>query len=356
MPHWSSKIWIRVLALTLCVQVLLAVALAYRAQRQGQPVPQRPLVEADWKSIDRLVLEGPSGGGEASGAPKAAPARIELVRQDSHWKLPGSYDAPANDTKVNELLQKLAQTRRGAPIGTSNAALRHFRVADDDYERHLVASAGARTLAELRIGSSIGLRKNGVRIDAESAVYAVDLSSFEAPVGLGDWLDPNLLRTDPESLAKIEIVDAKGAVLLERAVAAATGLSTKPEAAKTQPAMPSAQWQSKDRFGGHPLNAARAAELAQALGRVRYDAVMGKESNPDWNQDQPLLRLTLTSKDGQAVAWTISKSKTGGDYALKASDKPWYLRLKEYEARPILQAADREKLFAPANPTRPGSA
>jgi len=62
--------------------------------------------------------------------------------------------------------------------------------------------------------------------------------------------------------------------------------------------------------------------------------------------------VVLTPIRGDAVTWTISKPRAGGYYVVKASDKPWFLQLKDGSARPLLEAADRAKLFAaaPAGP------
>src|SRR5258708_4014772 len=149
MGRWSAERWIPVLAILLAMQVGAAVALAVRADRLGAAPPLSQLIDADLKSIDQLALGGPAGGDESAGQAAAPPARLELVRKDGHWKLPGSYDAPAADARVQGLLDKLAGAKRGQPIGTSDAALRHFKVADDEYQRHVGASASGKVVAHL---------------------------------------------------------------------------------------------------------------------------------------------------------------------------------------------------------------
>src|SRR6267378_1715276 len=169
MGRWTAERWIPVLATLLALQVGAAVALAVRADRLGVTLPLSPLIDADLKSIDKLVLDGAMGGDESAGPAKPPAARVELVRKDGHWTLPDSYGAPAADAKVQGLLDKLANARRGQPIGTSEAALRHFKVANDEYERHVVASASGKVVADLWLGSSTALRKTGVRVAPDRA-------------------------------------------------------------------------------------------------------------------------------------------------------------------------------------------
>ena len=187
MGRWTAERWIPVLATLLALQVGAAVALAVRADRLGVTLPLSPLIDADLKSIDKLVLDGAMGGDESAGPAKPPAARVELVRKDGHWTLPDSYGAPAADAKVQGLLDKLANARRGQPIGTSEAALRHFKVANDEYERHVVASASGKVVADLWLGSSTALRKTGVRVAPDRAVYAVDLATWDIPAATGDW-------------------------------------------------------------------------------------------------------------------------------------------------------------------------
>jgi len=356
MGRWTAERWIPVLATLLALQVGAAVALAVRADRLGVTLPLSPLIDADLKSIDKLVLDGAMGGDESAGPAKPPAARVELVRKDGHWTLPDSYGAPAADAKVQGLLDKLANARRGQPIGTSEAALRHFKVANDEYERHVVASASGKVVADLWLGSSTALRKTGVRVAPDRAVYAVDLATWDIPAATGDWLDAALLKVDAASLAKIEALDAKGSIVLTRAggadASASKDAQSGPGATNAAPAAAAAaKWQASGEPAGKSLDPARANALAETLGRVRIDGILGTRAQPDWNQDQPQLRLVLTPTKGDAVTWTISKPKAGSYHVVKASDKPWFLLLKDDSARPLMEAAGREKLFATAPKT-----
>src|SRR5258708_20424139 len=104
MGRWSAERWIPVLAILLAMQVGAAVALAVRADRLGAAPPLSQLIDADLKSIDQLALGGPAGGDESAGQAAAPPARLELVRKDGHWKLPGPYDAPPPHPRGHGLL------------------------------------------------------------------------------------------------------------------------------------------------------------------------------------------------------------------------------------------------------------
>lgn len=315
---------IRILALVLILQVGAALALAWRSAARPAAQPDAPLVAADLKDIDRLSIDGPTTGD------KPHAARIELIKRDGKWLLPGYFDAPADATKVDELLRRLAQSRRGLPVATTAAALARFRVADGEYERRIVAARGDTPLATVYLGTSSGLRKSHVRAEREPAVYAVELATYELRTEPTDWLDRGLLTRDSAALAEVAIATAGKALALRRI--------ERKEGEQT-----SVVWEVDN---GQRVDATRATALADAIANLKVDAVLGTEPKPEWRQDQPELRLTLKDAQGKTAVWTLSKAKSGDIHVLKASDRPWYLELKSWSAKPLLEAAAPDKLLA----------
>jgi hypothetical protein len=96
---------------------------------------------------------------------------------------------------------------------------------------------------------------------------------------------------------------------------------------------------------GKRVDDGRAQALAASIANLRIDAVLGTQPLPDWQQDRPQLHMTLKDAQDQAVTWALSKPKTGDSYVLKASDRPWYFELKEWAAKPLLDAAARDALM-----------
>ena len=322
--------WIPLLTLALVVQVAAAVALDLRGDRLATAAPGGPLVAADLKNADRLLIEGPLA---ADPAGKPLP-RIELVRKDGHWQLPASFDAPAAAAKVNDLLARVAGLRRGLPVATSAGAAERFAVDPHRFERRIVASQGSRTLATLFVGTSPGLRRADARVDAEPAVYSVDLAAYELPTAADQWLDSALLQRAPASLASIEVASGQARPLrLERVAQGKDG---------------QAAWRADGLDADRKLDATKARALADAIAHLEVDGVLGTQPRPEWHQDQPELTLTLKDTKGHATTWTLSKPASGDTHVLKASDRPWYLELKSWHAQPLLDAAAPGKLVVAA--------
>lgn len=321
--------WIKALAVVLGVQIALALALAWRGNTLSATAPAAPLIGVELKDVERVAIDGPA-------TPDQAPAaRVELVKRDGRWYLPGYFDAPADAAKLEDLLKRLADSKRTAPVATTAAALQRFRVADNDYERRIVLSRGENPLVTLYLGTTTGLRRAHVRAGSEPAVYAVDLPSYDVRAAAADWLDQGLLKRDTASLTEVTIAAAGKTLTLRR--------SEHKEGDKR-----AVVWEAD---GEVRVDAARAAALAEAIANLKVDAVLGTEARPEWRQDQPQVRLTLKDVQGRAATWTISKPKSGDTHVLKASDRPWYLELKSWNARPLLEAAAPDKLVVAANTT-----
>ncbi len=323
--------WIPVLAIVLVLQLALAIILGLRANPLAAQEPDTPLVKANLAGADRLLVRGPAP------AESGKAAQVELVKKDGAWTLPGYFDAPASASKVKVLLDRLAQVRRGFPIATTEDALKRFKVAADTYERHLVVSQGGKTLASVYLGSSPGLRKVDARTADDQAVYAVGLATYEMPDRASDWLDPDLLKRDPDQLASVAVNWPGGA-------------SLKLVRQNTKGDEPMPAWKAEGLAAGENLEPTRAEALVRAIAGVRVDGVFGTQAKPEWQQGRPELSLTLVTKDGKRTSWTLFKPKTGDSHVLKSSDRSWYLELKSWSAKPLLDAAVRDKLVVPEKP------
>jgi hypothetical protein len=325
--------WIPTLAALLAAQVALALVLGLRTDRLTPAHPDALLVAADLGAADRLRIDGPLAPDQPASGPAAA-KQVELVKRDGRWTLPGHFDAPADATRIEALLKRLQTLRRGFAIATSTGAADRFAVSENHYERRFIASAGGKPIATIYLGHSPGLRKSDARNVDDPAVYAVELASYELPTDADDWLDAGLLAHDVATPVEIDIAAAGSpALTLKRS---------------------GSSWRAEDLAPDRRLDAGKAAALATAIAGVKVDAALGERVRPEWRQDQPVLQLAMTDKEGKRVTWTLSKPEKGEEVVLKSSDRPWYLKLQPVNARPLLDAAAPDKLVVAAAP--PGQA
>ena len=117
---------------------------------------------------------------------------VLLLKSEQGWHL--DDDLPADDEKVGEVLDKLANVSAPWPVATSSDSAERFEVTETNFQRRLVLESADDTLADLMLGTSPGYRRVHVRAEGEDEVYSVDFSNYEVPVDIDQWLDKTLLQ------------------------------------------------------------------------------------------------------------------------------------------------------------------
>lgn len=343
------------LAVVLVLQLALALLLFMRRDPLAGVTSVTLLIQPDAvRNADHLVIESKAGataaagGAAAAGGPAVGDAtRLELVRKNGAWVLPASFDAPADGAKVSALLDRLSALKRGLPIATSEAALRRFKVADADFERRLVLSAGGKALATVYFGSSPGLRKSDARVATDQAVYSVDLPTYELPTDSGAWLSGELLRGDADKLAEIDIANGAAAGLVSGRVqlVRTKGTDKQPDS-----------WADPALTGQQHVDGARAESLAQQLEQLHVDAVLGTAPQPEWQQDHPVLSVTLKDEKAHGVDWTLSNPQGSDFYVLKSSSQPWFFSVSPALGKQLIDASAHDTLIPSPKAATPSAA
>ena len=325
---------IRILAIVLVAQLLLAVGMSLTGPNLAAAHPDTPLFTLGDRPVDHLTIEGPDG------------ARVVLAKQGEGWVLPDNGGYPADQTRVDTLLGRLEGLQRGLPVATTPGALKRFKVSDDSFERRVLLAHGDDTLATLYLGSSPGMHHVHARSSKDDAVYAVDFAVYEAPDKAADWEDKSVLQFPQDSL---ETIDVAGLTLHRLPAAAAVKGADKSGAdGEGKPAV-TAAWQVDGAGQGEVVNPAGAQDLAGKLAQLRIGAVLGTEAKPDYGLDKPALTLDVTRKGGeQSSTYRLGPTGKEGYAVLKSSARPEYFRVPGYTADALIKAAGRTQLVQAA--------
>jgi hypothetical protein len=321
---------IRLLAVLLVAQLLLALGVSLTGPSLVAAHPNTPLFTLDDKTVDRLIIEGPDG------------ARVALAKKDRGWVLPDEGGFPADQTRVESLLSRLEALKHGLPVATTSGALTRFKVSDESFERRLALAHGDDTLATLYLGSSPGMRRVHARTGKDDAVYSVDFAVYEVPVKAGEWEDKSLLQFPEDTLETIGVAG----LTLHRTVATANTDETAGGAAVggEDARGTRATWQIDGLGDGEVVNEAGAQDLAAGLARLRTGAVLGTEAKPEYGLDKPALKLSVTRKGGTTREYELGPTVKDGYAVLKSSVRPEYFRLPSYTADALIKAASRAQL------------
>lgn len=338
---------IRLLAVVLGVQLLLALGLSFTAPRLSAPAAETPLLGFDAGKVDRLVIEGPEA------------AKVTLTKSDGGWHLPDAADFPADRDRIEQLLKRLSELRGATPVATTPGAQQRFRVGDADFERRISLHAGDKALATLYLGTAPSLHQINARAATSEAIFAVALGAHEFPVKSDDWIDHAVLRVPRDEIVAIDVAglhlervpDPAPAADANATTAAKNptdGVATDAGTGTIEGAAPRTHWQASGLAAGESLNAAAADSLADKLAELRISALLGTEEKSEYGLDAPVLSLQVTRKDSAPVEYRLGKAPQKDEYTLKVSNRAQYLRLPTYSAEQLLKASTRQALVSGA--------
>ncbi len=169
------------LFILLILQIGVAVSMHHASRSDVNEQFNQPIMDIRASSVERISLD--DGNGQA----------CVLSRVNNQWQLDNYHQLPADQNKVNSVLDKLEKDKSGWPVATTESSRLRFKVADNDYRKKLVLTSGSGDKA-LYLGVSPGFRQLNVRRQDEEQVYSVKLNDYDFPLKDVDWMDRTLLQ------------------------------------------------------------------------------------------------------------------------------------------------------------------
>jgi len=291
---------IPILSIVLLVQVVLSIALFSFGNKNRAFATDEKFINLALESVDRIRIED---GDKQS---------VTMVKKENRWLLPDLYDFPVSAEKLDRVMNKLLNTGKGWPVATTAGAAKRFKVSKELFERRIDFDKGERTLKTLFIGTSPGFKKVHARLSGQNDVYAIDFSAFEASSKAGDWSDKNFLNLNQSDITRIQLPSVEiGRQDGTLAVA--------------------------DPGDGKESDSDAVANLARKLANLTFRSVLGTEEKPEYNLSKPVLRFTLTLKEGDAITYAFGQQKGEKDFILKTSAHPYFFKVAQYTVDGIKQ-------------------
>lgn len=176
----SSQPALRPLIALLAVQLLLALWLLWPAQ-QLEGLSSKILLQPT-SELTSLTIEHEDD-------------TLTLSKSAGQWQLSSYFDLPVRESKLTEALSSLDSLRAGWPVATTDEAAKRFEVASDNFQRKLTLQWTDGKSQTLWLGTSPGYRKQHLRVDSESEIYAPELSAWQFAATGKSWLDTSLLSS-----------------------------------------------------------------------------------------------------------------------------------------------------------------
>ncbi len=302
---------IRLLAIAAVVQFIFIIFTHIGGNTLADHTMSEKILTFDQSKVDKLSIKDKDG------------QQVELIKKADQWLTQSNF--PAINSKVKQLLDKLAGLKHGIPVATSSAALKRFKVADNDFERLITLQQGDKKLASLYLGSGAGARQSHARSDQQSAVYTVELGVYDASAKVEDWQDKNLLQLSKKDVSEINLAGIRFSA-----------------DASTQKKDSMTVWKAEPLPAGKIVNQKAINDSLNAIATLRFGKVLGKEKKAEYGFDKPALSFNLTH-NGKKREYQFAKLKDKDDYALKVTDRDEYLWVPSYTAKSLVEGISKDK-------------
>jgi len=186
------KQWQSWLLIVFAVQVVLTVGIFAYQKMSTQSSSAQPLVSFPMDKVTKVVI-------------RDAANSATLLKSSGDWLLPDLHQLPIDQTKLNDLLDKLKATKLTWPVATTSSSHERFEVSDDKFQRRIAFYQDDKKLGEFFLGTTPGFKKIHLRRDGDKEVYAVTLNQFDFASNAADWFDKHII--DVKSLTSIKGAD-----------------------------------------------------------------------------------------------------------------------------------------------------
>ncbi|HEX3481418.1 MAG TPA: DUF4340 domain-containing protein [Kofleriaceae bacterium] len=361
----------KILIAALAVQLVLAVIVLTRGD-DSAALKEHPIIAGfDAAKVTELKVSGKPAGATDAAKPDAGKP-IDLVKRDKDWVLASGFDFPVEQKKVDDVLSPIAKLSAAAPIATQAARHKQLHVADDDFERKLVISAGGKDIT-LFVGGSAGARRTAVRLGGDDKVYAVTgLNAYSIGSEPRLWIDTAYVKIPRDDIAKLVVHSGDKKVEMTKAApppppaagsgsaaGSATGAGSGSAAGSAAPPAPPAAEHWSATIGGEPI----ALAGGETLDETAFDRLVGDvatldlsaPADPKRDASRPTATITIERKAtgaASAAPTVIDVVADGTSYWVHDRSQPRAGLVDKARLDEVI-AVDRDKLVKKPPPPAP---
>ena len=285
------KKWIYTGSALLIFQCILAVFLFSNARDFSTFTPQAKLLHFSPDEVDTILIA-------AEGGKKVTLSKVN----GTAWVLPESFKAPADESKVDTLLRKLADLKQGLPVVTTKGAAKRFKVGDDNFERHVILKKGEQVVADFYLGTSPSFKKVNARVHDQLEVVSIPLSTYELEADADPWVDRGLAKTDKEKINSLSMPD----ITLTRQ---------------------DKSWQLAGLTDKEKLKKDAVDKLIDDVSDLTVQGVLDPVANAGLFKANPALTFTLTLSDGSKITDVFAKPEKKSYYVMKRPGYDFLLKI-----------------------------
>lgn len=257
---------------------------------------------------------------------------LVLAKDGDTWVLPNSDGYPADETKVEELLEKLGKITGSHLATKTSGSHRRLKVHDEEYERRLDLKMGEDHV--LFVGSSVGSRSSHVRLgDADEVYLANGISSWQMSATENSWIDTVYLKIEKDDITHVLLRNDNGVLEFDKDEEGVWSLAGV-EAAE--------------------FNEAKLTTLLNRVSSLRMSKPLGREEKPEYGLAQPAATVTVTTKVGEdgEDTYTVkvgARASDEDDFVVRSSTSNYHVEVSKWTAEEFTKQKREDFITTPSD-------
>lgn len=248
---------------------------------------------------------------------------VVISKDGEGWQLKAAGEQyPANSSKVQELLTKLAVLQSKRLVTRTRGSQVRLKVSSEVFNRRIEVRDGSGGSRAIYLGTSPSFKAIHVRLDGSSEVYlANDLSIWEASTEANSWWRGDYLDLDPARVSSLELTNANGVMALEK----------KDEAG---------QWYLRRADSGQvSVESVAVGELLSKITKITLNEYLGRKGEASYGLDAPAATVTFRLDGGDEVGLVVGPvDEKDSSHVIKSTGSPFHVRVGSHAVQGLLAA------------------
>ena len=267
---------------------------------------------------------------------------IRLAHGPQGCVLPEADDFPCQTDKLTSFINRLVGLNTASLVAQTGGSHRRLKVSDDEFVRTIDIQRVEGDPLRLYLGTSPRYGSVHVRAKDRNEVYLEStLAVSEASARVSDWVDVVYFSVPQEQVTALTQENSQGLLQLEK--------------------NENGEWALSEESLNETLAQWKAQSLVRRISSLRMHRPLGKEQLESYELDNPNAVLTIqTLADdggtGELVLSIGARDEQEDAYVVKSSESPYYVLMKEFTVRDLVENGSNDLLEPPPEITPEPSA
>ena len=257
---------------------------------------------------------------------------IALQKVTRAWVLPDADEYPAQEEKINNLLDKIAGLTTDRLVTRTGASHKRLQVASDDFVRRVEFEMTDSKRHNLYLGSSPRYGATHFRSDGQSETYLTnDVSTFDANATATSWTDTSYLNIPQEEITKMTLENGQGQFTFTKDT--------------------ESNWTLAGLAADETLDEGEVTSLVQRASSVNMTMPLGKDAQAAYGMEEPSAVVSLDVGDKRVTLQVGAQDSSDKSYVIISSESPYYVRVSEFSVKTLVENTRDDLLQLPPTPT-----